>query len=194
MHSKSAAAGQHQGFYTCALKLIFTCTANNISRMRHALHAGSTTRRWGPAEQEMMAAEGLPLVPGRRGACWSSPCCGSHWYLLHGSCLRQPLRSTRPLEATQCCKMPPSQRRLQFKKKKHFFFQWIRRTLQLNDCLISKTGVTPASTCSTCCSHHPDYSWLLGKDLTALVPYYQGCNTNDRTAAPITLLPRCPES
>lgn len=162
--------------------------------MRHALHAGSTTRRWGPAEQEMMAAEGFPLVPGRRGACWSSPCHGSHRYPLHGSCLWQPPRSTRPLEATQCFKMPPSQRRLQFKKKKHFFFQWITRTLQLNDCLISKTGGHTCKHMLTCCPHHPDYSWLLGKDLTALVPHYQGCNTNDGTAAPITLLPRCPES
>ena len=31
-------------------------------------------------------------------------------------------------------------------KNKHSLFKWIRRTLQLNDCLISKTGLTSART------------------------------------------------
>lgn len=45
-------------------------------------------------------------------------------------------------------------------KNKHALFKWIRRTLQLNDCLISETGVTAARTLLliTSCPQHSDYS------------------------------------
>lgn len=166
-HGESAAAGKQQDFYTCMLKLIFTCTVKTIL-LRHVMHCtcgGRSTSPSGAGHDH--GRKPSPWSQGRQGGCCPLGKVALLIQTLARETKRSPARLCRalpPLPDTETAydkhprstHQPQAMRELETfvtiledgtsLKNKHALFKWIRRTLQLNDCLISETGVTAART------------------------------------------------
>lgn len=125
---------------------------DNTSKMCHALHMRSIAHH--PAGQGTTTAESLHPAPkagtgaARLESGTADPDLGK----------RNPARLCQSLPLLHQLTTPRRRRTKPFEmfvtileddislKNKYSLFKWIRRTLQLNECLISKKGVTPTRT------------------------------------------------